>query len=176
MPRRTIAFTTVALLATPACTESEADRNCSDFTCQSDAQAWHDSHPEDGLDGDGDGIACESLPNCAHLVMVSGLYRALLLDVEGALEFHLEVAVDGRDDHASSIRGELSWGPGTEACALIRHGSITRGVAWLAAQREDGASVAILIDLRTRAGTFLCDTELSEKIPAAAEFAITVTP
>lgn len=43
------------------------DRNCSDFSCQEDAQAWHNAHPGDGLDGDGDGIACESLPHCATL-------------------------------------------------------------------------------------------------------------
>ncbi len=45
----------------------DSDRNCSDFSCQQDAQAWHESHPEDGLDGDGDGIACEHLPSCSSL-------------------------------------------------------------------------------------------------------------
>ena len=39
-------------------------RVCADFQCQQEAQAWHDGHPEDGLDSDGDGIACESLPSC----------------------------------------------------------------------------------------------------------------
>lgn len=42
------------------------DKNCSDFACQQDAQAWHNSHPQDGLDGDNDGIACEHLPQCAY--------------------------------------------------------------------------------------------------------------
>jgi hypothetical protein len=37
------------------------DRNCSDFSTQSQAQAWHNAHGGD-LDGDGDGVACESLP------------------------------------------------------------------------------------------------------------------
>jgi endonuclease YncB( thermonuclease family) len=43
---------------------STQDRNCSDFSTQSEAQRFFqnqlgDSH---GLDGDGDGVACESLP------------------------------------------------------------------------------------------------------------------
>ena len=46
---------------------SHRDKNCSDFICQQDAQAWHESHPGDGLDGDGDGIACEHLPSCYSL-------------------------------------------------------------------------------------------------------------
>lgn len=42
-------------------------KNCSDFATQAEAQAWHDLYfPFYGdvanLDGDGDGIACESLP------------------------------------------------------------------------------------------------------------------
>ena len=56
--------------ATPTETEDdseEPDRNCSDFDTWSDAQAFYeaaggpDSDPH-GLDGNGDGIACESLP------------------------------------------------------------------------------------------------------------------
>ena len=42
-----------------------ADRDCSDFSSQAAAQHWFDSHgPGDpaGLDGDGDGVACESNP------------------------------------------------------------------------------------------------------------------
>jgi hypothetical protein len=42
-------------------------KNCSDFATWSAAQAWHDFYfPDYGdianLDGDGDGVACESLP------------------------------------------------------------------------------------------------------------------
>jgi hypothetical protein len=37
-----------------------ADRNCSDFGSQEDAQAWHNLHPSAALDGDRDGVACES--------------------------------------------------------------------------------------------------------------------
>jgi hypothetical protein len=42
-------------------------KNCSDFATQAEAQAWHDFYfpfygDVAGLDGDGNGIACESLP------------------------------------------------------------------------------------------------------------------
>lgn len=39
-------------------------KNCSDFKTQEEAQAAYDSDPEcyKNLDGDGDGVACESLP------------------------------------------------------------------------------------------------------------------
>ena len=37
--------------------------NCSDFDTQAQAQAYFDSVGDiDGLDGDGDGVACQSLP------------------------------------------------------------------------------------------------------------------
>jgi hypothetical protein len=41
------------------------DKNCSDFTYQEDAQAVFNQDPSDpnGLDSDGDGIACEKLPH-----------------------------------------------------------------------------------------------------------------
>lgn len=42
---------------------SDGDKDCGDFAYQEDAQAWHASHPGAGLDGDHDGLACESLPH-----------------------------------------------------------------------------------------------------------------
>lgn len=36
--------------------------NCSDFATQDDAQRYHERYGGAGLDGDGDGVACESLP------------------------------------------------------------------------------------------------------------------
>ena len=45
-----------------------ADRDCSDFATQAEAQSYFESHGGsatndfDNLDGDGDGVACESLP------------------------------------------------------------------------------------------------------------------
>lgn len=63
--RRPMAFGFVASLIALGCSESGGGgRNCSDFACQGAAQQWHNSHPEDGLDGDNDGIACENLPSC----------------------------------------------------------------------------------------------------------------
>jgi|GEM_PF-761541 len=38
------------------------DMDCADFETQEEAQEFHESHSGHGLDGDGDGIACESLP------------------------------------------------------------------------------------------------------------------
>ena len=40
----------------------EEDMDCSDFETQAEAQEFHETHSGHGLDGDGDGIACESLP------------------------------------------------------------------------------------------------------------------
>jgi hypothetical protein len=52
-------------LAVPlAGTAAAADRNCSDFSTQADAQSVLDADPSDPnhLDADHDGIACENLP------------------------------------------------------------------------------------------------------------------
>ena len=51
----------IAVLPTPA---SAADRDCADFSNQAAAQAWLQAHAgdPDGLDGDSDGVACETLP------------------------------------------------------------------------------------------------------------------
>jgi micrococcal nuclease len=38
------------------------DMDCDDFETQAEAQQFHETHSGHGLDGDGDGIACESLP------------------------------------------------------------------------------------------------------------------
>ena len=51
----------VAGMASPA---AAAGRNCSDFPNRAAAQAWLNAYPgdPDGLDGDRDGLACETLP------------------------------------------------------------------------------------------------------------------
>jgi len=56
-----VALAAVALVAAPAGGQAEA-MNCADFASQADAQAFFDADPEDpnGLDEDGDGIACET--------------------------------------------------------------------------------------------------------------------
>ena len=57
----------VGLLFFASCNNSPTsgpDRNCSDFDSQAEAQEFYeDAGPGDphGLDGDGDGVACESL-------------------------------------------------------------------------------------------------------------------
>jgi endonuclease YncB( thermonuclease family) len=51
----------IAALSTPA---SAADRDCADFPNQAAAQAWLQAYAgdPDGLDGNSDGVACETLP------------------------------------------------------------------------------------------------------------------
>ena len=56
------------ICATPVCAVSKAyalDYDCADFSTQQEAQAEFESHATDvyRLDGDNDGIACESLPS-----------------------------------------------------------------------------------------------------------------
>jgi len=56
-----VACALVVFLPSPA---SAAAKNCSDFANQAAAQAWLNAYPgdPDGLDGDDDGVGCESLP------------------------------------------------------------------------------------------------------------------
>ena len=53
------------LIASPAAFAQTGDLDCSDFATQEDAQATLDADPSDpnGLDAEGDGMACESLPS-----------------------------------------------------------------------------------------------------------------
>jgi micrococcal nuclease len=39
----------------------EGEKHCSDFKTRAEAQRWLDTHPNAPLDGDRDGVACESL-------------------------------------------------------------------------------------------------------------------
>jgi len=72
---RRYAVPAVALLAVLACAATPAsashqgtpDRDCSDFPSQASAQDYYvahggPSHDPDRLDGEGDGVACESNP------------------------------------------------------------------------------------------------------------------
>ncbi len=104
------------------------DKNCSDFDCQGQAQAWHNSHPEDGLDGDGDGIACEHLPSCSPPV---SSIRATVDDSSEPPSSRLsrngersDYAPRGRL-HAASIGAELA---GRHREGTARHGE-TPGIA-----------------------------------------------
>ena len=53
------------LVATPAALAQAGDLDCADFATQEEAQAMLDADPSDpnGLDADGDGVACETLPS-----------------------------------------------------------------------------------------------------------------
>ena len=68
MARRFIPVVLLALsalvLAAPAALAQAGDQDCSDFDSQAAAQAHLRADPSDpdGLDSDGDGIACETLP------------------------------------------------------------------------------------------------------------------
>jgi len=66
MLRRTTAVAVLAVGAMAPLSGSAfaADRDCSDFDTQQEAQAVHDQDTSDPhrLDDDGDGVACESLP------------------------------------------------------------------------------------------------------------------
>ncbi|MFD1065679.1 excalibur calcium-binding domain-containing protein [Oceanobacillus locisalsi] len=59
-----VAFLSVLLMFGTAQSVFAADKNCSDFETQQEAQEHYDADPSDpdGLDRDNDGIACESLP------------------------------------------------------------------------------------------------------------------
>ena len=66
------------LVGSPASANHVGDRNCSDFTFQEDAQAHLAAHTgdPDGLDGDGDGIACQSLPRRGGSLASTGAGQA----------------------------------------------------------------------------------------------------
>jgi LPXTG-motif cell wall-anchored protein len=59
-----LALAATAIFSAPAEAGVSADRDCSDFATQADAQAVYNSDPSDPnrLDEDGDKKACETLP------------------------------------------------------------------------------------------------------------------
>lgn len=60
-----LAVPAVGALAAPPAADHGVDVDCRNFTYQEDAQAHLEAHPgdPDGLDADGNGIACEALPS-----------------------------------------------------------------------------------------------------------------
>ena len=109
-----ILFLFAIYLALTSCSGSgDWDRNCSDFSCQQDAQAWHETHPGDGLDGDGDGIACEHLPSCYSLPAhehrsAPGLFPKV---DDATIEPELSTPVIMIDDHGNVEVGFLTSEP-----------------------------------------------------------------
>jgi hypothetical protein len=61
----TVCLTTLALSYHPVLAYNPYDLDCSDFSTQEEAQQEYDSDDSDPnyLDGDDDGVACESLPS-----------------------------------------------------------------------------------------------------------------
>lgn len=59
------ALTAAWVLLFASAAGAQGDLDCSDFATQEEAQAVYDQDPSDphGLDSDGDGIACETLPS-----------------------------------------------------------------------------------------------------------------
>ena len=57
----TLAIALAGLVLVPSAL-AHSDHDCSDFSSQAEANAHARSYPSDGLDGDGDGRACTSLP------------------------------------------------------------------------------------------------------------------
>lgn len=167
MNRKCVGAIGIALLL-GGCSSGSSDKNCSDFSCQQDAQAWHNSHPGDGLDGDGDGIACESLPNCSslgahqHLALPAiqsaaqhlseggvgrdelapGVYRAVHLERPIDLDLLIEPCAS---DPGAGIRGAVRWGEGEAASAQILAGACMAEVAWLELGMTTARKVAGLL-------------------------------
>lgn len=56
------AWKQLAIIADQEPSGPSGDADCDDFSTQASAQAYHESSGDAGLDGDGDGLACEHLP------------------------------------------------------------------------------------------------------------------
>ncbi|HEX6023975.1 MAG TPA: thermonuclease family protein [Solirubrobacter sp.] len=102
----------IAALAVAGCAPADvADRDCTDFADQAEAQEWLDAHPGDpaGLDSDGNGVACESL-GVAAVAAPKAERRARVLSVvdgdtikvrlaDGARETVRLVGIDTPETH-----------------------------------------------------------------------------
>jgi hypothetical protein len=130
---------------------SSSGRNCSDFSCQGDAQAWHNSHPEDGLDADRDGIACEHLPRCA--LLATGNYRAELADGETTIDLTFHVDRDGQGADSDSIVAGLARWDGPQASeGVIARASVCADIAWLEIEDPSGLRLALFFNVDSGSG------------------------
>ena len=136
-----------ALTLSSGCTDSGGDRNCADFSCQGDAQAWHNSHSNSDLDADNDGIACEHLPNCAVLA-AEGEF-ALLLEESGSV-LNLSIQVEDLSREPAQLVGAIE----VDGVQLAMAGHLTGSVAWMhLVPREQGEHASdICLQLDTRHG------------------------
>lgn len=158
------------------------DRNCSDFSCQQDAQAWHEQHPEHGLDADNDNIACEHLPSCStlpahtHLALpalpakttrtaeglldydnLTGHFSAVSTDRTAKLDLLLTKTDIAETRH---IQGLVRWGEEPEATGEIVRGEVLGNIAWLECayatkNQADTGTFPILLNLESYTGTII---------------------
>jgi hypothetical protein len=192
---RVTLFTAVAASSFlfPACSgggsddssSAAADRNCSDFSCQQDAQAWHNAHPEDGLDADHDGIACEHLPNCAIL---AGLYVGVAPQTGEHFDLLLEVTPSHQAVHdPSPVSGLALWGRGRQPAGTITAGFRAGNSIWLTVvpvgntPYASGAEIehnafGVYVDVRLGMGMILGAGSVCADPPSASEFVIISTP
>ncbi len=82
-------FAITVFLPGMAFSSHSGDRDCGDFATQPEAQAHMNAHPgdPDGLDGDNDGIACESLPGGTGLARTGSVERQTLLIAQPGFGF-----------------------------------------------------------------------------------------
>lgn len=177
----------LAALILVACHDS-SDRNCSDFSCQEEAQAWHNSHPGDGLDADHDGTACEHLPSCFTLAgagLAVGWYRGTILETGASFDLYLDHD-DGGADTGMAVRGVASWSESSfgDVCGTVLHRALYLSVTpredgrdGRFARQEERASVAfpLILDLRTLRGTFV-SLNADPGLPRGGEFLVIAVP
>jgi hypothetical protein len=159
------------LVLLAGCTGGGGDKNCSDFGCQQDAQAWHNAHPEDGLDGDGDGIACEQLPNCSslpphpHVILEPTSLR------QKSNEWYLALSAD-----SEVASGLVQWGPSPFEWGQMHASAACGELLQFEVDPFDltQETIAVSLDVSARIGWFL---QLSEGgAPQSGMFVLRSTP
>ncbi|WP_251962968.1 thermonuclease family protein [Salinibacter ruber] len=101
---------------------SASDRDCSDFDTQPEAQRFFERHqPGDphGLDGDGNGVACESLPGGSSNSNASATVASSLLNVAGrdarqdgvGVDWQFGLGIGGSSQLSSSAVYGVGGGP-----------------------------------------------------------------
>ena len=153
------AFFAVALSG--GCSNSGGDKNCADFACQGDAQAWHNSHSNSDLDADNDGIACENLPNCAILAS-EGAFVLLLEETGETLNLSIQV----EDLHAEPV--QLTAELEVDGTPRAMRGHLTGRTAWLHfAFAEDAGGVCLQLDTKSGEGAIM-SSEIPGSPPASS--------
>jgi hypothetical protein len=159
--RYVASFALATLVAVTSSCRDELEESgsvCADFSCQGQAQAWHNANPSSGLDGDGDGIACEGLPRCSVLASLGsydgGIEDSVVtftltidaenLTVDGTVPIDATLVIDGEQHE---LFGELD-----------------HRTAWL--QTRSGPPLCLQLDTEGGVGTILSIDW--EELPSAA--------